>query len=66
MCVCVCVFIVRFEILLLENGCESENAIILVPAHVEISMNLYFVIELVALFLVRLFELNASIFIVLS
>jgi hypothetical protein len=40
-CVCVCVFffiiiiiIVRFEILLLENGCESENAIISVPARV--------------------------------
>jgi hypothetical protein len=34
---CVCVFfiiIVRFEILLLENGCESENAIISVPARV--------------------------------
>jgi hypothetical protein len=32
----------------------------------EISMNLYFVIELVSLFLVWLFELNAGIFIVLS
>jgi hypothetical protein len=38
-CVCVCfisiiIIIVRFEILLLENGCESENAIISVPARV--------------------------------
>jgi hypothetical protein len=28
------IIIVRFEILLLENGCESENAIISVPARV--------------------------------